>query len=395
MDIVPGGQTFLSPWDLPDIFPVKPPEHPYGIMTGKKMIGCSREELIKRCSRDQVPPIHLVWTPDAPRLVPPAEVLFLLNVIEARAMSRGKRTAIIVLFSLAVLGIGYLLFFGTASPPPPWTPAEENYATIILLFNVLFAGLLPFGTGSQLIRSSRFILSETLANNARAIRCSVWVSMRHAFGTLGIAILIALVGIAQVKAGLIRSIVAGGLDKDLIRHGEYLRLLTCTMLHGNLFHFCVNTFALLFLGRLVEVLADRAYLMIVYLVSGLAGSVTSILMLPNTTSIGASGALMGLVGFLGMLGYCRRSSLPPGFLRSIFTSFCWIALVGWLTLKNIDNAACSGGFYCGLIMGWAMIGRNGQLPLAPSNTVKIAGFVSAFALIVTAGVCVAKILVVY
>jgi len=92
-----------------------------------------------------------------------------------------------------------------------------------------------------------------------------------------------------------------------------------------------------------------------------------------------------------MLGYWRRANLPPGFLRSVLTSVFWIALLGAVAFDCIDNAAHAGGFLCGLMVGGALIGKHGSLPLAPTNTVRITGVASALVLIATAGYCVAKI----
>jgi len=393
-------QVSTSPWDLADVFPEKPPDHAYGFMAGKKLIGCSCEELIKRCSRDEVPPIHLVWTPDTPRLVPPAEVPFLLEGIKTRAEGRGKRMLIVGLLNLLLWGGAYWLTSCSAATLPPSTlrPPSGSSSTdfhrlnVLLLINAFFLGLLPLKNGIQLYRNSRLLSPQALAKDARTIRYSVWVSTRRKVWTLAIGGLFAIVGIAQVKAGLKQSIGAAGLVKDAVRQGEYIRLLTGTMLHGNMFHFWFNAMALLSLGTLVEALADRTFLMIVYLLSALAGSIASLLLLPNTTSVGASGALMGLIGFLVMLGYRRRANLPPGFLRSVLTSVFWIALLGAVAFDYIDNAAHAGGFICGLMMGVVLIGKHSSLPLVPTKTVRIAGVASALVLIATAGYCVTKIL---
>ena len=66
--------AFQPPWKSQDVFPARPEGSEYGSMTGKKLVQSSREELIRKCAADRVPPVRLVWTPDTPNLVPPAEV---------------------------------------------------------------------------------------------------------------------------------------------------------------------------------------------------------------------------------------------------------------------------------------------------------------------------------
>jgi membrane associated rhomboid family serine protease len=65
----------------------------------------------------------------------------------------------------------------------------------------------------------------------------------------------------------------------------------------------------------MEFVASRYHLCLIFLLSALCGSFFSLFLLPNTTSAGASGGLMGLVGFLAMMGYRRKEKLPRGFFK--------------------------------------------------------------------------------
>src|SRR5215207_5397693 len=66
-----------APWDAADIFPPKPADADYGWRSHP----CTREELIERCRSAAAGRqfVELVWTPDAPRMVPPAEVPWLIE----------------------------------------------------------------------------------------------------------------------------------------------------------------------------------------------------------------------------------------------------------------------------------------------------------------------------
>src|SRR5690242_19871667 len=72
-------QVQPPPWLADDVFPPKPPGDDYGYHTGRKLQPCTREQLSARLSdEDHSTPI-LVWTPETPRLVTPAEVPWLFK----------------------------------------------------------------------------------------------------------------------------------------------------------------------------------------------------------------------------------------------------------------------------------------------------------------------------
>ena len=70
-------------------------KYEYGFKILNKLIGCSKEELIKRCSRQEIPNIKLVWTPEYPELVPPEKVSFLFNA----CLKRGRQEFLIYLIT--------------------------------------------------------------------------------------------------------------------------------------------------------------------------------------------------------------------------------------------------------------------------------------------------------
>lgn len=83
----------------------------------------------------------------------------------------------------------------------------------------------------------------------------------------------------------------------LVAGGEYWRLFTAIFLHIGFLHLAFNSYALYSLGPQVETLYGRNRFLMIYLLSGLAGSVASYV-LSASVSAGASGAIFGLVGAL-------------------------------------------------------------------------------------------------
>jgi membrane associated rhomboid family serine protease len=201
------------------------------------------------------------------------------------------------------------------------------------------------------------------------------------------------VGICQPVFESKESIEAAGLVKGAVRQGEWWRLLTCATLHVNFMHIWMNGSALLGLGRLMESVASRYHLCLIFLLSALCGSLFSLLLLPNTNSAGASGGLMGLIGFLAVLGYRRRENLPRRFFKSIVISICFVAVIGLVGFAIIDNAAHVGGLIAGGICGVVMIKRDGQtIPIETSAAVKVFGAASLLAIAGISALSVWKIL---
>ena len=186
-----------------------------------------------------------------------------------------------------------------------------------------------------------------------------------------------LVAVLELIAGDEESIKAAGLVKSAVWDGEVWRLLTCATLHANFMHIWMNGHALIGLGRMIESLTYRAYLAIVFLPSAVCGSIFSLLLMPNTTSVGASGGIMGLVGFLAVLGYRRKEILPSGFFKSILINICFIGAIGLVGFAIIDNAAHLGGLLAGVVCGLIIIKKDVDANLAnTSRLVKGLGLAS-------------------
>ncbi|MEN9361963.1 MAG: Rhomboid protease GluP [Verrucomicrobiota bacterium] len=147
--------------------------------------------------------------------------------------------------------------------------------------------------------------------------------------------------------------------------GEPWRLLSSTFLHFGLIHLAVNMLALWNLGRFLERAYGSPLFLILYLSSGIFGSMLSVGIRPDVHSAGASGAICGLGGAL--LAFCllRRKELPSLLikdLRNHALQFIGLTALIGLAIPGIDNFAHLGGFLGGLVLGAA-----GSLPIAPSE----------------------------
>jgi rhomboid protease GluP len=143
-------------------------------------------------------------------------------------------------------------------------------------------------------------------------------------------------------------------------NGQWWRLLTSTFLHFGIIHLALNMWVLWDAGKLVERLVGNVGFLLMYLISGVAGSLTSVYWNPHVVSAGASGAVFGVFGaLLGFLIW-RRDTIPmetfQGIRNSALTFLAYNLIFG-LQVKGIDMAAHVGGLVAGFVCGTAMSQR--------------------------------------
>ena len=88
------------------------------------------------------------------------------------------------------------------------------------------------------------------------------------------------------------------LDKPAVAAGEYWRLWSVTLLHGDILHLAFNMYALYLAGTIVERWYGWLRFLVFYLACAAAGSTASFVFGGDIPSVGASGAVFGLFGIL-------------------------------------------------------------------------------------------------
>jgi rhomboid protease GluP len=173
--------------------------------------------------------------------------------------------------------------------------------------------------------------------------------------TLVILALLAAIFVAELRMGALdsrASIVAfGALVRERVVAGEYWRMLTAPWLHGGTEHLVGNGIALYILGLVCEAAFGRAQFVVLYVLSGLAGSIVSML-LSAGPSVGASGAIFGLQGAAIVLLRRERDRLLVRDRRVGFVLLIWAvySIAGGLTETFIDNGAHIGGALGGALV---------------------------------------------
>ncbi len=156
--------------------------------------------------------------------------------------------------------------------------------------------------------------AELAADRAHAAALSerkVWVTWALAATCVGLFALEKLWGSDNFTSTLWRM---GANSSDGVRGGEVWRLLASNFLHGSVGHLIANLFALAIFGPILErVLGARRYLLL-YGLSGLAGSIASVWIGSVPLSVGSSGAIWGLMTAGVVLALRPQDLLPKSSL---------------------------------------------------------------------------------
>ena len=163
---------------------------------------------------------------------------------------------------------------------------------------------------------------------------------------------------AFLMGGSIRSIVQWGGDVALlVSQGQWWRLISAMFIHIGVIHLLFNSYALIFIGPLLEELLGRERFLVIYVGTGVLGFVVSNAYYhPVHVTAGASGAIFGLIGAGIILS--RKWAAWGSMLKDQL--FHWaIYGLGYGLLIGANNAAHFGGFLSG--MGIACLLRNPAL----------------------------------
>lgn len=157
------------------------------------------------------------------------------------------------------------------------------------------------------------------------------------------------------------ALASWGANGPLTAEGQGWRLLTAFFLHRGLLQLIFNQWALYQLGTLLERLVGHVGLILIYLVSGFAAGLASLLARPEAVTAGSTPAITGLLGAVIAYHFRVRGALPSGVLSrlraSVFVFLAWNIGYG-IFRQQMDNA----GFLAGLATG-VLCGLVAALPL--------------------------------
>jgi membrane associated rhomboid family serine protease len=139
-----------------------------------------------------------------------------------------------------------------------------------------------------------------------------------------------------------------------VAEGDWWRLITSAFLHYGPFHLLLNMLALYWFGTLLERRIGSGRYLLLYLVSGLAGSAGALVLDPTTPTVGASGAIFGILG-AGLVLERQRDYVFGGSALGIIV----INLIFTFSISNISIGGHIGGLIGGAAatLGLSRFGR--------------------------------------
>ncbi len=163
----------------------------------------------------------------------------------------------------------------------------------------------------------------------------------------------------------------GASHPELIKAGQYYRLITSSFLHIGLVHLIFNNYALYIIGPQLESFYGKTKFIIIYLFSAVTSTLLSMLFFDGV-SAGASGSIFGLLGALLYFGYHYRVYLGS-VIKSQIIPLILINLLLGFTFEGINNAAHIGG-----LIGGALISMALGVKYKSTNFEKVNGWIMTF-----------------
>lgn len=135
--------------------------------------------------------------------------------------------------------------------------------------------------------------------------------------------------------------------------GEWWRLGSAMFLHFGALHLSMNMLALWDGGKLVERMFGPLRFLGIYVMSGIAGNLLSLVIQGNeAVSGGASGAIFGIYGALLVYVWYARHQMQQVEFRWLFwgaMAFSALTIGMGFIIPGIDNSAHIGGFLTGIV----------------------------------------------
>ncbi len=150
--------------------------------------------------------------------------------------------------------------------------------------------------------------------------------------------------------GMLKAACLAGGDNWVagVATGAWWQVVTSVFTHLTFIHLAVNMVSLFVIGPILEQVLGRARFLVVYGIAGLAGSASVMwLTSPESSTVGASGALFGLMGAILLLSYKAKGNYRQVLIvlgANIAYTLFFVGTISW--------QGHFGGLVGGLLTGW-------------------------------------------
>ncbi|HWF19841.1 MAG TPA: rhomboid family intramembrane serine protease [Verrucomicrobiae bacterium] len=150
--------------------------------------------------------------------------------------------------------------------------------------------------------------------------------------------------------------MAGVMDSQLIREGQWWRLFTAVTLHADMSHLLANmTTGIILLGFAMARFGPGPAVLATY-IAGVLGNVADLFLYHDEhRSLGASGMVMAALGILAVQSFSlwhKDHSFRQLIARAFVAALLILILIG--TSPESDVVAHFGGFFAGALFGYAL-----------------------------------------
>jgi uncharacterized protein len=153
---------------------------------------------------------------------------------------------------------------------------------------------------------------------------------------------------------LAQLLISGFTELLLLNQSSFFepwRFVTAIFLHGGLGHLLYNLFALALFGFILEKTIGSEKFLLVFFVSGIIANLISINF--YTSSLGASGAIMGVIGTLAIIKPLMMVWALGMILPMFVAAILWIVgdILGIFIQDGVGNIAHLSGMGIGILIG--------------------------------------------
>jgi membrane associated rhomboid family serine protease len=166
--------------------------------------------------------------------------------------------------------------------------------------------------------------------------------------------LLQLAGGASINANSGWIFEHGALYGPLVAQGDWYRLLSAAFLHYGPIHLGLNMLALWWIGRPLESYLGPMRYLLLYLVSGLAGSAGALIASPTGVTVGASGAIFGILGAAIVLDRQQTYVLGGSALTLLIVNLAFTFAVPGISIGGHLGGAAGGAL---AILALSQLGR--------------------------------------
>ena len=240
--------------------------------------------------------------------------------------------------------------------------------------NPAVAAAMPLATSPQRRPAAKSALAEKENKEALA---TFTQALENQTPTTYVTYALIVVNVLVFAAMVFSGVSANSPTVDALTHwgaefgvytvnGQWWRLLTSMFVHIGFIHLVSNMIAFAYVGRTVERMFGNIGFFVLYIVSGLGGSLLAMYLDPLMIHAGASGAIFGVYGALLAVLLRERATIPPQILANLKR------YVGMFIAYNLVNNLAPGismaahvgglitGFVCGLIAARPLDAENAE-----------------------------------